>query len=128
MNDAHANRIEGIARAPVSGRSIDWTPPRSDPPELVAARRALDARQFADAERHLQRALIRLPDCAKVRTLLGLLHELLGEHHAAYQCYRLAIKLDPRDTVAADGLLRYCHRFGYDPANRAINPAAGSLL
>ena len=53
---------------------------------------------------------------------MGVLHERLGEHHAAYQCYRLALMLDPHDTVAGDGLRRYCQRFGYDPGNKAINP------
>ncbi len=54
---------------------------------------------------------------------MGILHERVGEHHAAYQCYRLALKLDRHDHVAADGLRRYCQRFGYDPGNKVINPA-----
>jgi tetratricopeptide (TPR) repeat protein len=91
------------------------------PSDVILARVALDRRQFADAERHLRRALDAAPDCAEVRTLLGIVHESLGEHHAAYQCYRLALKLDRLDTVAGDGLRRYCQRFGYDAA---INPAA----
>jgi hypothetical protein len=55
---------------------------------------------------------------------MGLLHERLVEHHAAYRCYRLALTLNPRDPVAGEGLLRYCWRFGFDPGSRAINPAS----
>ena len=54
---------------------------------------------------------------------MGVLHERLGEHHAAYRCYRLALMLDRDDTVAGEGLRRYCERFGYDAASAAINPA-----
>jgi Tfp pilus assembly protein PilF len=125
MKKARFNRIAGIGSHSVSSRVPDWNPPRRDPPDLVLARQALDDRRLAEAERHLQRALDTAPDCAEVRTLMGLLHEQVGEHHAACRCYRLALTLDPHDTVAADGLRRYCHRFGYDPANTAIIPCAG---
>jgi tetratricopeptide (TPR) repeat protein len=117
------NRISGLASGRTTDRILDWNPPRRDPPDLIFARQALDRRQFADAERHLRRALESAPESAEVRTLMGMLHERVGEHHAAYQCYRLALKLDRHDTVAADGLRRYCHRFGFDPRNEAINPA-----
>jgi tetratricopeptide (TPR) repeat protein len=124
MRDLHVNRIADLGTVGGFHRSLNWNPPRQDPPDLIHARQALHSRQFADAERHLQRALNAAPDCAEVRTLMGVLHERLGEHHAAYQCYRLALTLDHHDTAAGDGLRRYCQRFGYDPGNKAINPAA----
>jgi tetratricopeptide (TPR) repeat protein len=123
MRSIQVNRIAGFGNGGTSDRVLDWAPPKQDPADLILARQALDRRRLADAERHLRRALDAAPDCAEVRTLMGLLHERLGEHHAAYQCYRLALALDRHDTVAMDGLHRYCHRFGYDPGNRAINPA-----
>ena len=83
----------------------------------------MDRRQFADAERHLIRALDKAPESAEVRALMGVLHERLGEHHAAYQCYRMALQLDRNDPTARDGLRRYCERFGFDPHSKAINPA-----
>ena len=54
---------------------------------------------------------------------MGVLHERLGEHHATYQCYKLALKIDRHDPIARAGLRRYCERFGFDFQSRAINPA-----
>lgn len=127
MRDARVNRITGFAGDRGTETVPDWEPPRTVPPELILARADLDRRRFADAERHLRRALDIAPDCAEVRTLMGLLHERMGEHHAAYQCYRLALRLDRQDTAASEGLRRYCQRFGYDAGNPAINPCAGKL-
>jgi uncharacterized protein HemY len=124
MKSAHLDRIAARDGDCRPDRILNWYPPRQDPPDLILARQALDREQFADAERHLRRALDTSPDCAEVRTLMGLLHEQMGEHHAAYQCYRLALMLDRHDIVARDGLRRYCQRFGYDAENPAINPAA----
>lgn len=100
-----------------------WTIPRADPTDLIFARQALDRHQFTDAERHLRRALDTNPESAEVRTLMGVLHERLGEYHAAYQCYRLALTINRHDPIARAGLRRYCQRFGFDFHNRAINPA-----
>jgi tetratricopeptide (TPR) repeat protein len=127
MKDAHVNGIADLGNGRGTETILDWHPPRQPPPELNLARAALDRRQFDDAERHLHRALDSAPDCAEIRTLMGLIHERLGEHHAAYQCYRLALSLDRHDTAADDGLRRYCERFGYNPENPAINPCTGKL-
>ena len=124
MKHMPIHRIAGLESGIVLGRILDWNPPRRDPPDLIMARQALDRRRLDEAERHLRRALDTAPDCAEVRTLMGLLHERLGEHHAAYRCYRLALMLDREDAVASDGILRYCRRFGYDPGSKAINPRA----
>jgi tetratricopeptide (TPR) repeat protein len=124
MRDVQVNRIAGLASGIAADRFLDWSPPRTDIPELNLARQALDGQRLAEAERYLRRALDAAPNCAAVRTLMGLLHERLGEHHAAYRCYQLALTLDRDDTVAGDGILRYCRRFGYDPGSKAINPRA----
>lgn len=124
MKNDHTNRITGFDGVAGLERLLGWSPPPSDPPELVFARQALDGRRLEEAERYLLRALDVAPACAEVRTLLGLLHERLGEYHAAYRCFRLALTLDPHDTVAGDGLHRYCLRFGYDHENQAINPCS----
>jgi Flp pilus assembly protein TadD len=123
MRNQGIHRGAGLAAGGRSARLLGWHPAESEPTDLILARQAIDRRQFADAERHLRRALDAAPRCAGVRTLMGSLHERLGEHHAAYQCYRLALTLDPRDADATSGLLRYCQRFGYDSRNRTINPA-----
>jgi Flp pilus assembly protein TadD len=96
----------------------------SPPDDLILVRRALDHGQFAEAERRLRRALSREPESAEAKSLMGVVHERLGEHHSAYQCYRATLKLDRHDTIALAGLRRYCERFRLDIRNPAINPAA----
>jgi Flp pilus assembly protein TadD len=94
------------------------------PNDLILVRRALDQGQLAEAERHLRRALSREPESAEAKSLMGVLHEQLGEHHAAYRCYRATLELDRRDTIALAGIRRYCDRFRLDLRNPALNPAA----
>jgi Flp pilus assembly protein TadD len=99
------------------------TLPRRDPTDLIFARQALDHQQFEDAERHLRQARDIDPESAEVQSLMGVLHERLGEHHAAYQCYKIALNIDRHDSIARAGLRRYCDRFGLDFQNTSINPA-----
>lgn len=127
MKAENTGLITGLLNRGIADRIRNWERIRPDPPELDLARHAMHDLRLAEAERHLQRALDLAPNCAEVRTLMGLLHERVGEHHAAFQCYRLALKLDPADADAGAGLLRYCRRFGYDPRNKAINPGAQGL-
>jgi len=106
---------------------LGWTPPRRDPTDLIFARQALDRQQLEVAERHLRRALGADPGSAEVRTLMGVLHERLGEHQAAYQCYRLAVTTDRDNPIARAGWRRYCERFGFEAQDKAINPACEDL-
>ena len=62
-------------------------------------------------------------ESAEARSMMGVLHERLGEHHAAYQCYKLALTIDRHDPIAHAGLRGYCERFGFDFQSSAINPA-----
>jgi hypothetical protein len=127
MKDMHVNRIAGLGNSRGTEAIVDREPPRRIFPDLILARKALDRRRFADAERHLRRALENAQDGAEMRTLMGLLHERMGEHHAAYRCYRLSLSLDRDDTIASEGLRRYSHCFGDDPANPAVNPRPKGL-
>lgn len=95
-----------------------------DPSDLIFARQALDRRQLADADWYLRRALDADPESPEVRTLMGVLHERLGEPHAAYHRYKQALEVDPHDLIALSGLRRYCERFGFDFNHPVINPAA----
>ena len=127
MMSSVANRfrfhVKGIAEArpskPFGRRS------RSFPAyDLILGRRALDQGQLAEAERHLRRAVSREPESAEAKSLMGVVHERLGEHHSAYRCYRATLELDRHDTIALAGIRRYCERFRLDLRNSAINPAA----
>ena len=64
------------------------------------------------------------PDSAEVRTLMGLLHERLGEHHAAYQCYRLALMLDRHDPSRATACGDIASGSGTTPGTRRSIPCA----
>ena len=55
---------------------------------------------------------------------MGVLRESLGQQHAAYRAYKLALEADPSYGPALENLQRYCTRFGLDFQNPAINPAA----
>ena len=55
---------------------------------------------------------------------MGVLHECLGQSHAAYHSYRTALECAPSYGPALDNLRRYCERFGLDFHNKAINPSA----
>jgi tetratricopeptide (TPR) repeat protein len=92
--------------------------------DLIFGRKALDQGQLAEAERYLRRALSCDPESAEARSLMGVVHERLSEHHSAYRFYRAALELDRYDTIALAGLRRYCERFRLDFRNPAINPAA----
>jgi DNA-binding response OmpR family regulator len=91
---------------------------------LALARRALNQRQFAVAEALLQQVIDLDPGSTEAHTLLGVLHESLGEDHAAYRSYRTALTHDRHYGPALDGMKRYCERSGLDFNNRNINPGA----
>jgi DNA-binding response OmpR family regulator len=92
--------------------------------ELTAAKRALNRREFAKAEQLLRTATGLDPQSAEAQNLLGVLHESLGEDHAAYRCYTAALNIDSCFTPALVNLSRYCERQGLDFTSKAINPAA----
>src|SRR5262249_46964133 len=124
MKDTRALLPVGRGIDSVADRLLARTLPRCDRTELIMATQALGRRQFEPAERHLRRALDIDAESAEARSLMGVLHERLGEHHAAYECYKLALQIDRHDPIARAGMGRYCERFGLDPDNKSINPAA----
>lgn len=92
--------------------------------ELGAVKRALNNRDFKEAERLLEKILDEQPLAPAAHTLMGVLHECLGQPHAAYQSYRTAIQCAPDYTPALDNLKRYCEQYDLDFSSKAINPAA----
>ena len=113
---------EPVPTSPAPSAVVTVGPPVVD---LTLAKRALNRRQFAEAESLLEQALDLAPDSAEAQTLMGVLRESLGQDHAAYHAYRAALNADPHYGPAHDNLRRYCDRFGLDFHNRSINPAAG---
>ena len=92
--------------------------------DLSPVKRALNRRNFLEAERLLEEVLDQAPDSHEAHTLMGVLHECLGQSHAAYHSYRTALECAPSYGPALDNLKRYCERFGLDFHNKAINPSA----
>lgn len=92
--------------------------------DLAPVKRALNQRNFLEAERRLQEVLDQAPDSPEALTLMGVLHECLGQAHAAYHSYWAALECAPSYGPALDNLKRYCERFGLDFHNKAINPSA----
>ena len=89
--------------APVSTRDL----------AIVAAKRALNDRKFDVAEVHLKQAIAQKPNEAELRNLLGVLHELKGEHDESYREYRAALKADHHYEPARNNMTRYYERFTF---------------
>ncbi len=100
---------------------VPVAPPAVD---LAPVKRALNQRDFAQAERLLEAVLDEAPDSPDALTLMGLLHECLGQVHAAYHSYRAALECSPHHGPALENLKRYFEEFGLDFHNKAINPCA----
>jgi Flp pilus assembly protein TadD len=92
--------------------------------DLVWAKQALNRREFSRAHDLLEEALELEPDSAEAHHLMGVLRESLGQDHAAYRAYRMALEVDPHYLPALDSMRRYCVRFGLDFSNWSINPGA----
>ena len=73
--------------------------------DLTAAKRALNRREFDRASNLLEEALELAPTSANA-SLMGVLRESLGQDHAAYQAYKMALLANPRFGPARDNLQR----------------------
>jgi DNA-binding response OmpR family regulator len=93
--------------------------------DLTGVKVALNRRRFDRAAALLERALDVDPDSPEALTLMGVLLESWGQDHAAYRSYKKALSVSPRYGPAGENMRRYCARFGLDPDNPRINPAAG---
>ncbi len=80
---------------------------------LTRAKRALNDRCFDEAEVFLKLALGLEPDSAEAHNLMGVLHELRGEHDASYREYRAALKADRHYEPANHNMMRYYERFTF---------------
>ncbi len=100
---------------------VELAPPAVD---LAPVKRALNWREFTKAERLLEEVLDQTPESPEALTLMGVLHECLGQPHAAYYSYRAAIEYDRHYDPARDNLKRYCENHGLDFNSKAINPSA----
>jgi DNA-binding response OmpR family regulator len=77
---------------------------------LRRAKRALNARWFDEADIFLRQATALGPDSAEAHNLMGVLHEVRGEHDASYRSYKAALKADARYEPAQHNMRRYYER------------------
>jgi DNA-binding response OmpR family regulator len=82
--------------------------------EYIRAKRAIDCREFEDAERLLRRAIALDPDSAVAHNLMGVLLQRLGKQHASYHSFKAAVRADPNYEPALENLRRQCNRLGRD--------------
>jgi Flp pilus assembly protein TadD len=64
--------------------------------DYAAGKVAIEAHNWADAARRMQRAEVRFPDNADVQNYLGYAYRNLGQFDSAFRHYKQALALDPR--------------------------------
>lgn len=74
---------------------------------LARAKAALNRRAFGEAEADLRRAIAQDARCAEGHYLLGVLHEMRDDRHAAYSAYRAALQSSPNYEPARIHLMKY---------------------
>jgi len=90
-----------LAAAPLAAMAADTPPPepaRSRPgdADLVAARKAIDAKDWSLAIQRLEKARAAQPRNADVHNLLGFAERRRGKLEAAFAHYGEALRLDPK--------------------------------
>jgi DNA-binding response OmpR family regulator len=81
--------------------------------DLSRAKRALNRRDFEEAEVYLKQAIGLDDRSADAHNLMGVLHELRNEHDASYRSYRAALKADPHYEPARHNMNRYYELFTF---------------
>ena len=65
-------------------------------PDYVAGKQAMDKKNWPEAVRYFNQALLRSPDNADLYNFLGFWHRNLGQFDLAFRYYGRAIELNPR--------------------------------
>lgn len=94
---------------PLSAPATLKAKPTADPAaeKLAKAKLALNHRHFDEADTLLAELLGSNPKHAEAHYLVGVLHELRGERHAAYSSYRAALQAQPDYEPARLHLIKY---------------------
>lgn len=80
---------------------------------LRQAKRALNRREFDEAEVYLKQAIALNAHSAEAHNLMGVLHELRNEHDESYRSYKAALKADRHYEPAMHNMTRYYERFTF---------------
>jgi len=76
---------------------------KTENPNVVAARKAIDAKDFKSAVGHLTKAVQEMPNDADAQSMLGYSYRKLGTFDKSMESYQRALKLDPNH--------RYAHEY-----------------
>ena len=88
---------------------------------LERAKRALNRREFAEAEVFLRQAIGLVPGSAEAHNLMGVLHECRNAHDASYREYRAALAADRHYGPALHNMRRYYERFTFGRSDVPID-------
>lgn len=109
------------ANVPASHSNEPITPPIQAGINLNRAKRAINMRHFDEAEVFLKQALALVSHSAETHNLMGVLHEMKGEHDASYRSYRAALKVDRHYEPAKHNMQRYYERFTFGRSDVPID-------
>ena len=87
--------VLAIASGSPAALGSDTPPTKPVDPDLAAARKAIDAKNWPEAIRLLDRAAAREPKDPDVHTLLGFAERSRGNMDLAFAHYEKALQLDP---------------------------------
>ena len=76
---------------------------KTENPNVVAARKAIEAKDFKSAVGHLTKAVQEIPNDADAHSMLGYSYRKLGTFDKSMESYQKALKLDPKH--------RYAHEY-----------------
>ena len=88
---------------------------------LRDAKRAINHRDFAEAEVLLRQAIGLNSKSAEAHNLMGVLNECRGEHDASYRSYKAALKADRQYEPAYNNMQRYYERFTFGRSNVPVD-------
>ena len=92
----HLALATSLAIVPVAATAVDTTPEPAPLPEIVAGKKAIDARNWGAAIKTLSVAAQREPNNADVQNLLGYAYRNTSQLEAALRHYQRALQIDPR--------------------------------
>ncbi|HXG53191.1 MAG TPA: tetratricopeptide repeat protein [candidate division Zixibacteria bacterium] len=107
MKNAHVALLAALCFATFStGAYADLPEPKSERvnPDVEAARKAIDAKNYKAALSHLAKAVQELPNDADVHNMLGYSYRKTNQLDKAMEHYRTALKLDPNHRGAHEYL------------------------
>src|SRR5262249_8433324 len=110
---------EGERNEPLAGRHLSVAEHYAE--NMNAAKRALNQRDFAEAEIYPRQAIALLSDSPEAHNLMGVLHECRNEHDASYREYKAALKADSQYEPAKNNMKRFYERYTFGRTDLTVD-------